>query len=90
MKEIQIYLIYLLVINLVTLFSFLIDKIKAKRNSWRIPEKTLLTLCLLGGALGGLFGMMLFRHKTRKWTFVFSVPLLVIIYLAITLLLIFY
>ena len=46
-----------------------IDKAKAKNGSWRIPEPTLLTISVMGGALGGILGMYVFHHKTRKWTF---------------------
>jgi uncharacterized membrane protein YsdA (DUF1294 family) len=45
------------------------DKHKARRGLWRIPEKTLLLTSFLGGALGGLAAMQIFRHKTRHWYF---------------------
>ena len=48
----------------ITFFIFGIDKLKAKRDSYRISEKTLITICAIGGALGGLLGMMIFHHKT--------------------------
>ena len=59
------------VISLITFFLYGIDKFKAKRGLWRIPEKALLGFSFLGGALGGTLGMLLFRHKTRRehWYF---------------------
>ncbi|MBQ4156101.1 MAG: DUF1294 domain-containing protein, partial [Clostridia bacterium] len=77
------FLIYLLIINIVTAFLFLIDKIKAKTNAFRTREKTLIMFCLFGGALGGLFSMVVFNHKIRKPKFLISIPLLVIIYIII-------
>lgn len=61
---------YLIEINLLSLLLYGIDKAKAKRGAWRIPEKVLLGLGILGGALGALTGMKLFRHKTRHWYFI--------------------
>jgi len=79
------FLIYLLIINIVTAFVFLIDKIKAKSNTFRVKEKTLFMFCLFGGAIGGLFSMVVFNHKTKKLKFLITIPLLVIIYVIITL-----
>lgn len=90
MNEFQIYLIYLLIINIFTFLVFGIDKLKAIKDSFRISEKTLLTFCLVGGALGGLLGMLLFHHKTKKPKFFICIPLLVVIYIILTLFLIFY
>ncbi|MGN0173355.1 MAG: DUF1294 domain-containing protein [Acutalibacteraceae bacterium] len=83
---IEYYLCYLAVINLATLLIFGIDKLKSVRGKYRISEKTLLILCLLGGALGGLIAMILFNHKTRKAKFFVIVPLLVIVPTALFLL----
>ena len=63
------YLIYLLLINLVTLLLYGTDKHRAKQNAWRIPEKSLLGFSLLGGAVGGMLGMQIFHHKTQHWYF---------------------
>lgn len=87
---IYIYLIYLCIVNLIAFFIFGIDKLKAKRDSYRISEKTLITICAVGGALGGLLGMMIFHHKTSKPKFVITVPMLVLVYGALTLWLIIY
>ena len=58
------------VMSLITFFLYGIDKSKAKRGAWRIPEKTLLMLSFFGGALGGSLAMSLLRHKTKHWYFV--------------------
>ncbi len=57
---------YLIVVNLLTWIIYGIDKWKAKRRAWRIPERTLLLLAAAGGCTGALAGMLMFRHKTRK------------------------
>lgn len=72
----SIVLFYLAAVNLVTFAAFGIDKWKAVRHRWRIPEATLLGLSLIGGALGGLAGMRLFHHKTRKARFFVGVPVM--------------
>ncbi len=71
--------IYLLGINVVAFLAFFADKAKAKLHRWRIPEATLLMLCVLGGSVGGLLGMLLFRHKIRKPAFYVGVPMILII-----------
>lgn len=72
-------IIYLIVINLITLLSMYIDKRKAKKGKWRIPESTLFTLAFLGGAIGGIVGMHTFRHKTKKVKFVIGFPAILIL-----------
>ena len=69
-------LIYLLLINALGFLLMLADKQKARKNRWRIPEATLLTMALLGGSLGMLAGMKLFRHKTQKPKFSIGVPVI--------------
>ena len=72
-------LIYLGIINLIGLFSMFLDKQKAKRGKWRIPEKTLFLLAVIGGSLGTTLGMHMFRHKTKHWYFKFGMPMILII-----------
>ncbi len=69
---------YLIIINLIGVLIMYIDKRKAKYGRWRIPEKTLLTVALLGGAVGTLIGMYWFRHKTQKIKFVLGFPTILI------------
>lgn len=68
----------LLTVNLLALALMGVDKRRAGRGSWRISERTLFLFPLLGGALGGTLGMLLFHHKTRKWQFAYGFPLLAI------------
>ena len=72
-------LIYLGIINLIGFFAMFLDKQKAKRNKWRIPEKTLFLLAIIGGSLGTTFGMHVFRHKTKHWYFKFGMPMILIV-----------
>lgn len=69
-------LVYLLLVNAAGCCFMLADKIKAKKNQWRIPEATLLWIAVLGGSLGIMCGMRLFRHKTLHPKFSFGVPLI--------------
>ena len=75
------FFIYLLIINAAGLLLMLMDKGKAVRNVWRIPEWFLLTIALLGGSLGSLLGMYLFRHKTKKPAFALGLPAMVCLHL---------
>lgn len=71
-------IIYLLIINLIGILIMYIDKRKAKYGKWRIPEKTLLIIALLGGSVGTIIGMYAFRHKTQKLKFVLGFPTILI------------
>ena len=73
----------LLVTNLAAFMAFGIDKLKARKDRWRIPEKTLLMMGLCFGGIGQLVGMRVFRHKTKKWYFVVSGVVFSIIQIAI-------
>lgn len=70
---------YLIVVNLLTWIIYGIDKWKAKRRAWRIPERTLLLLVAAGGCTGALAGMLMFRHKTRKLKFMIGVPVIFVV-----------
>ncbi len=74
-------LYFLAGINFIAFCAFGVDKFCAIRQKQRIPEATLLALCLLGGALGAAVGMILFHHKVSKPKFRYSVPALFIFYL---------
>lgn len=78
-----VLLVWLAVINLVTFAVYGIDKAKAKRGAWRVPERTLFLLPLLGGSLGALLGMKVFRHKTKHWYFVWGIPLILLAQIAL-------
>lgn len=78
---------YLIIINALGLFLMLLDKYKAIENLWRIPERTLLGVALVGGSLGALMGMYLFRHKTRHPVFSIGLPILLICHILLLILL---
>ena len=69
--------------NLLSFALYGIDKGKAKRGAWRVPESTLLLFAALGGSAGALLGMELFRHKTKHWKFRVLVPLFLILHIAL-------
>ena len=64
MKPLTILTIYLIFMNLLAFLLMGLDKSKARRNQWRIPEKTLFLSAILGGSIGAIVGMQVFRHKT--------------------------
>jgi len=75
---IQNIIIYLVAINLITFLVMWLDKRKAKKGKWRVPENTLLLFVLLGGGIGGIVGMYVFHHKTKKAKFVIGFPVILI------------
>jgi len=79
----KIILVYLLLINFVTMLLYGIDKAKAKKNKWRIPEATLLIFAFIGGSIGALIGMLGFRHKTQHLKFKLLIPLFFILHIAV-------
>ena len=72
----KLLLAYLLIINAVGFALMLIDKWKARKNRWRIPEATLMGIAALGGSVGSLLGMYTVRHKTRHPKFTLGIPLI--------------
>lgn len=84
MQPVITYLLwYLAAVNLVTFTVYGVDKAKARRGAWRVPEKTLFLLPLLGGSVGALLGMLVFRHKTKHWYFVWGIPLILLAQIAL-------
>lgn len=69
---------YLVIVNALGLAVMGLDKKKAIRNEWRIPEKTLFLISAIGGSIGTLVGMYLFRHKTKHWYFVVGMPAILV------------
>lgn len=84
MKEYLLYAfgIYLLFVNLWAFALMGIDKRRAKKDLWRVKEKTLFIPVLLGGGVGGILGMRTFRHKTKHWYFRLGFPAILILELA--------
>jgi len=72
-------IIWLCVANLGALILFGVDKKKAKEGRWRIPEKTLFLSAILGGSIGAILGMHLFRHKTKHWYFLYGLPAILLV-----------
>lgn len=71
-------IIYLIIMNIFGFLIMLIDKKKAEKDKWRIPEKTLLLVSLFGGSIGTLAGMYVFHHKTKKARFFIGMPMILI------------
>lgn len=81
----KIIISYVIIINVITLMMYGIDKWKAKHSKWRIPEATLLIMAAVGGSIGAWTGIKLFHHKTLHKKFKYGVPAIFLIQLGITL-----
>lgn len=86
----KIFVIYLLAINLITFVMYGIDKLKAKKAKWRIPEATLLWMAVLGGSLGAWAGMQVWHHKTLHKKFKYGVPAIILLQIALAVYLVLY
>lgn len=71
------------VLSIIGLISMAVDKSKAKRGAWRIPEKALFAVAFIGGGLGSLIGMYAFRHKTKHTSFIVGIPIGAVVSVAI-------
>lgn len=76
------FLIYLLIVNVVSFLLMLIDKQKARKKKWRISEATLMGFAVIGGSIGSLLGMYTFRHKTLHKKFTIGIPFILILQVA--------
>lgn len=79
----KIFAGYVLVMTIIGFLSMYIDKRKAIKHQWRIPEKTLFIIALLGGSIGSNLGMTICRHKTKHWYFVIGMPVILILQIII-------
>lgn len=79
MDVITLLLGYFVAINLIGFFLMGIDKYKAKKRSFRIPEATLFVVAIIGGSIGSIIGMYAFRHKTRHWYFIYGMPFILLL-----------
>ena len=77
-------LYYLAAINIITFIVYGIDKLKAKKGKWRIPESTLLLLAIVGGSIGAWCGMKVWHHKTMHKKFRYGIPLIMAIQIGVT------
>ena len=78
-----VLLVWLAVINLLTFIVYGADKRRARKGKWRVPEKTLFLLPLLGESIGALLGMRVFHHKTKHWYFVWGIPAILLAQIAL-------
>ena len=83
MNVVTLIIAYVIAVNVIGFFLMGIDKRKAIKRSFRIPEATLFLIAVLGGSIGSIFGMYTFRHKTRHWYFVYGMPLILILQIAL-------
>ncbi len=85
MERIWYYVLagYLVLINVVAFSVYGADKRRARKDRWRVPEKTLFLLALIGGSLGALLGMKVFHHKTKHWYFRVFIPLILLVQIAV-------
>lgn len=83
MDVITLLLSYFIAINFIGFALMGIDKYKAKKRAFRIPEATLFIVAIIGGSIGSILGMYTFRHKTRHRAFVYGMPFILIIQIAL-------
>lgn len=83
----EIFIKYIIIINIVTFILYGVDKWKAVHGKWRIREATLLGTAFVGGSVGGLAGMYIFRHKTKKRYFALGVPIMLLVQVAVSVIL---
>ena len=76
---------YLVLINVITFIAYGIDKLKAKKGKWRIPEATLLLLAIVGGSIGAWCGMKVWHHKTMHKKFRYGIPLIIVVQIGLCL-----
>lgn len=79
MDVITLLAVYFIALNLTGFALMGIDKYKAKKRAFRIPEATLFIIAVIGGSIGSIIGMYAFRHKTRHWYFVYGMPFILVI-----------
>lgn len=84
----EILIGYLVIVNMITFFIYGVDKRKAEKHLWRIPEANLIGLAILGGSVGAFFAMKTFRHKTKHAKFFVGVPVIFMIQVIVSLLII--
>ncbi|MDO4331554.1 MAG: DUF1294 domain-containing protein [Eubacteriales bacterium] len=81
MDLIFIFILYVIIINIAGFSSMGIDKARARKKAWRIPEARLFFIALIGGSAGSIAGMYFFRHKTQHWYFVWGMPAILLLQL---------
>ena len=89
MNSFDLIILYAVAVNVASLIMMGVDKRKAIKRAWRIPESTLFVLAIIGGSLGSIIGMHLFHHKTRHWYFLYGMPVILALQIMLILGLIF-
>ncbi len=89
MNSFDIIILYAVAVNVVSFIVMGVDKRKAIKRAWRIPESTLFVLAIIGGSLGSIIGMHLFHHKTRHWYFLYGMPVILALQIILILALVF-
>ena len=89
MNAFQLIVIYIIAVNIISFIVMGMDKRKAQKRAWRIPESTLFVLAIIGGSIGSILGMHLFHHKTRHWYFLYGMPAILIVQILLGVALIF-
>ena len=79
MNSLEFILCYLGIINVISFLAMGSDKRKAKRNAFRTPESILFIFALMGGSIGSILGMYIFRHKTKHWYFVLGMSMILLL-----------
>ena len=87
MNSLYLIIIYLVITNVLGFALMGIDKRRARKNAFRIPEATLFSVVIVGGSIGSIIGMFLFRHKTKHWYFLVGMPLILLIQIGLVALL---
>lgn len=75
---------YLLIVNVIGFVLMFVDKKRAQNNQWRIKEATLFLSAAIGGSIGSMLGMKVFRHKTKHWSFLIGMPAIFIVQVLLT------
>ncbi len=83
MEVIRLLILYVAGLNIIGFVLMGLDKYKARKQLWRIPEATLFIIALIGGSIGMILGMYGFRHKTRHWYFAYGLPAILLLQLGI-------
>ncbi len=83
MNSLELLLVYLGIMNIISFLAMGSDKRKAKRNAFRTPESILFILAVMGGSIGSILGMYIFRHKTKHWYFVVGMPMILVLQIAL-------
>ena len=84
----KLLIVYLIIINIAAFILMGVDKSRARNGRWRIPEATLFLSAAVGGSIGAILGMQLFRHKTKHWYFKWGMPAILLVQIVLAVLLV--